>query len=138
MKHENNDPSTIEGLLALQEAFDKKVQGDPRFANLDKRHKLNSLANFMISESQEFKECLGFLFNDTDKWWKNHDSTSSGAFQTWIPVDNTNYDHLLTESIDMLHVLLSIWSNMGVKANDVVNAYIEKNKINFERQNNNY
>lgn len=119
----------LEDLFEKQGDFDDTVQGDPRLPKwddeepyLEGQRRINALLNFMISESEEAKEALGFLKNDQVKWWKN----------------KIKWDDVFEETIDMLHVILSIWRNMGKNAKDVHEKYIKKWTINFQRQENGY
>lgn len=114
----------LQKLIDKQIKFDKTVQDDERFRDLDKREKINALLNFMVSEVYEVKEDLGFLWNDQDKWWKNRHYS-----------DNTDYEHVREEMIDVLHVWLSIAHRIGFDTSEkIMKKYIEKNKINFNRQ----
>ena len=62
------------------------------------------------------------LLNEVNyKWWKNPKEVDDNAVKE--------------EIVDMLHFFVSICLYAGVSAKDLYDAYIEKNKENFDRQN---
>ena len=61
------------------------------------------------------------LLNEVNyKWWKNPKEVDDNAVKE--------------EIVDMLHFFVSICLYAGVSAKDLYDAYIEKNKENFDRQ----
>ena len=63
-----------------------------------------------------------------DKNWKNWKKTKT----------EVNREDLLDEIVDVYHVIINMTLYLGFDANDVINRFFEKNKVNFERQENNY
>jgi len=130
----------LKDLFTKQKDFDDRVQSDSRLPSwsepefiqhdgfkiknkyIEGQRRINALLNFMQSEVSEAKEALGFLANDQVKWWKN----------------TIKWDHFMEETIDILHVLLSIWLNINATSDDVYNEYKRKWAINHSRQDNKY
>lgn len=66
--------------------------------------------------------------------WKNPDKIKFG----WKQTNFFNEDKLLVELIDMLHFYINICLACGFSADDITNAYLNKNKINEKRKENGY
>ena len=70
---------------------------------------------------------LGEILEENQKWknWRKK-------------VPPVNYENLLVEVVDAFHFLINIALFLGFGADEVYSKFIEKNKENLHRQNNNY
>ena len=89
------------------------------------KHGYNSLSNKWLGnyltalndESRELKDELLW------KWWSK---------------DNLDMQNIRVEIVDQLHFWMSLAMSAGLDAEDVYLLYEQKNKINLQRQNNEY
>lgn len=78
-------------------------------------------ASFLIEEIVEMTRELKY-----SKPWKQYDwDNTKDAEQT---------QKVKEEAIDALHFMLNIFNALGMSEQDILNAYLEKNKLNHERQ----
>ena len=63
------------------------------------------------------------------KWWSNRVGNKSGV----EPGSLQQVDEIRVEIVDALHFLVNLALLTGMSADDLYNAYLEKNKINHER-----
>ena len=57
------------------------------------------------------------------KWWKK---------------DEEDWDNIKIELVDMLHFWVSMCTVAGIDADDVIDLYLKKNKLNHKRQDEGY
>ena len=76
--------------------------------------------NFELALKQESAEAIDSL---NWKWWKK---------------DEEDWDNIKIELVDMLHFWVSMCTVAGLSAEDVVELYFKKNKLNAERQKQGY
>lgn len=80
-------------------------------------------ASFLIEETVEMTRELKY-----SKPWKQYD---------WDNIkDAEQTQKVKEEAIDALHFMLNIFNALGMSEQDILNAYLEKNKLNHERQSN--
>ena len=91
----------------------KDIQNDPE---LKKRWFLN----FELALKQESAEAIDSL---NWKWWKK---------------DGDDWDNIKIELVDMLHFWVSMCTIAGLSAEEVVDLYFKKNKLNHDRQDGGY
>lgn len=78
------------------------------------------LANYLTAlddESRELREELLW------KWWSK---------------DSLNMQNIRVEIVDQLHFWISLALTAGMDADKVFDIYLQKNRVNIERQNNDY
>lgn len=71
---------------------------------------------------------LGEAGDEVNRWWK-HDRKEPEAL-------DRRHDKIVEEMIDALHFYLGALLILGVDGKELADVYINKNKINFERQKN--
>ncbi len=76
--------------------------------------------DFELALRQESAEAIDSL---NWKWWKK---------------DNDDWDNVKIELVDMLHFWVSMCTVAGLTAEDVINLYFKKNKLNHKRQEEGY
>ncbi len=89
--------------------------------NLTEEQQIQWLLNYCRAMSQEIAELTDSV---PWKWWAH--------YQTF---DRQNAK---VEIIDLFHFLISAAQVLGMSAEDVFHAYMEKNRINFQRQESGY
>jgi len=75
---------------------------------------------FELALRQESAEAIDSL---NWKWWKK---------------DEEDWDNIKIELVDMLHFWVSMCTVAGIDADDVINLYLKKNKLNHKRQDEGY
>lgn len=60
------------------------------------------------------------------------------CFKHWSSKPASDKSVILEEYIDVLHFFLSIANQLGFSEEDIERAYMQKNQVNFERQDQNY
>ena len=76
--------------------------------------------NFELALRQESCEAIDSL---SWKWWKKTDD---------------DWDNIKIELVDMLHFWVSMCTVAGLDAQEVVDLYFKKNKLNHDRQDQGY
>jgi len=71
------------------------------------------------------QECAELMDSTNWKWWRTK-------------VDLFDPQNVKVELVDILHFWMSACQVMGMSPEDVVRMYVEKNKVNFERQKDGY
>ncbi len=64
--------------------------------------------------------------------------TDSVPWKWWAKYQKFDKQNARVEVVDMFHFLISLAQVLGMSAEDVYAAYIQKNQVNFERQANGY
>ena len=106
-------------IISTEEIYDT-IDLTNHLANRQK----NAIAycNAIIMEVCELMVALGF------KWW-------SVDTKNWFNVkESAQYKHLVEEYIDILHFVISLGITLGLKPDQMIKAYEEKNKENIDRQ----
>ena len=86
----------------------------------DPEFRRKKFLEFELALRQESSEAIDSL---NWKWWKK---------------DTDDWDNVKIELIDMLHFWVSMCTVAGVTAQEVVDLYLKKNKLNHTRQNEGY
>lgn len=103
----------LEHIFTLQAAFDEKLARQ--------RQLEGDLETWIQREVLAIVSELGELLAEVNfKWWKNPQ-----------PVDT---DAVKEELVDILHFFVSMCLKAGFDAEDIYQAYLEKNQENFRRQ----
>lgn len=100
---------------------------------------------------EEFVDCVHFLLSIGNYSGFTYSQGEPMDIQVYEMIDITplfiNFYHsvnrfrsepLPNSYVDMWSYLFSIGNKLGITENDIYNAYLEKNKINFERQESGY
>ena len=64
--------------------------------------------------------------------------TDSVPWKWWAKYQKFDKQNARVEVVDLFHFLMSAAMVLGMSAEDVYNAYMEKNKVNFQRQDSGY
>ena len=130
MKNKQSIFLLVGGLLlstGCSSVFDKQIELNKRInASLyddikkDPELKRKWFLNFEKALSQESAEAIDSL---NWKWWKK---------------DADDWDNVKVELVDMLHFWVSMCTIADLDANDVLELYFKKNKLNFKRQDEGY
>lgn len=64
--------------------------------------------------------------------------TDSVPWKWWAKYQKYDRQNARVEIVDILHFLVSAAQVVGLTAQDIYEAYLEKNKVNFQRQDSGY
>lgn len=64
--------------------------------------------------------------------------TDSVPWKWWAKYQKFDQQNARVEVVDLFHFLISLAQVLGMSAEDVYRCYLEKNKVNFERQESGY
>ena len=113
--------------MNLEDVFEKQIELNSRInpslyedIKTDPELRRQWFLNFEKALSQESAEAIDSL---NWKWWKK---------------DDDDWDNVKIELVDMLHFWVSMCSVAGLSAQDVVDLYFKKNKLNHDRQDQGY
>jgi dimeric dUTPase (all-alpha-NTP-PPase superfamily) len=117
----NQGSNSLDTIFDMQSDLNKRVISnfDEIIKDPDERRKW--FFNMSLALTQEMAETTNEL---QFKWWK------SGGEDKW--------DNVKKELVDEFHFFVSRCVIAGMNAGDLFNMYVDKNKINHERQNNEY
>ena len=86
----------------------------------DPEIKRQRFLQYMLALQQEGAEAVNSL---NWKWWKK---------------DEEDWDNIKVELVDMLHFWVSMCTIAGMSAEEVIDMYFKKNKLNHDRQDKGY
>lgn len=84
---------------------------------------------------------------DKTKWILNYcramsqemaELTDSVPWKWWAKYQKFDEQNARVEVVDLLHFLISMAQVLGMSADDVFQAYLKKNEVNFKRQETGY
>lgn len=114
----------LENMMTLQYLFQFRLGQMPVPAEQRTQYVMNNML-YTEAEGHEFlREIEGF------KSWKHYDWNQDEK--------DKHYKAALEEFVDMIHFVLNIAIAMGFSADDIYEAYIAKNIVNHQRQDNGY
>ena len=109
----------MEKMFQMQKKLNKRIGVDTD--SFDDEQRVKWLLNYARALGQELAELIDSV---PWKWW--------AKYQT---LDKHN---VKVEIVDMFHFLISLAQTAGLSAEDVYNSYMNKNKVNFDRQKSGY
>lgn len=109
----------LEHIFEMQNKLNKRIGVDTD--NMNEQDKIKWTLNYCRALGQEIAELTDSV---PWKWWAKYQK-----------FDNQNAK---VEVVDMFHFLISLAQVLDLSAEDVYNGYLEKNKINFARQDSGY
>lgn len=112
-------PDHLEVLFDMQEALNRRIGVDTR--EMTDEERVHWVLNYCRAMSQELAELTDSV---PWKWW--------AKYQTF------DVQNCRVEVVDMLHFLISLAQVLGMSAEDVFQAYVKKNEVNFQRQDTGY
>ena len=109
----------------MQDMFDKQAELNRRIGvdtvAMPEEEQPQWILNYCRAMSQELAELTDSV---PWKWW--------AKYQTY------NKQNARVEIVDLFHFLISLAQVAGLSAADVHRLYLEKNKVNFQRQDSGY
>jgi len=110
------------------------------------------MLNDMFDKQAQLNRRIGVdcsQMNDPDqqKWLLNYcramtqeiaELTDSVPWKWWAKYQTFDKQNARVEIVDLFHFLISAALVMGMSAEDVHRTYVEKNKVNFQRQDSGY
>ncbi len=109
----------LQALFDMQKKLNKRIGVDTD--NMDDKEKQKWILNYCRAMSQEISELVDSV---PWKWWAKY--------------QNFDEQNIKVEIIDIFHFLISAAQVMGLTAEDVHRIYMQKNKVNFDRQEKGY
>ncbi len=89
----------------------------------------------------------GMSDEDKTKWILNYtramtqelaELTDSVPWKWWAKYQKFDEQNARVEVVDLFHFLISMAQVLGMSADDVFQAYVKKNEVNFKRQDSGY
>jgi len=103
----------LDEIFALQKKFDEELLRIRNIGHIPWNEWIQKEVLAVVSE-------LGELLNEVSfKWWKNQEVNREGVKE---------------ELVDILHFFISMCIKAGISADELFEAYVKKNKENFNRQ----
>lgn len=109
----------LEHIFEMQNKLNKRIGVDTD--NMNEQDEIKWTLNYCRALSQEIAEL-----------------TDSVPWKWWAKYQKFDKQNAKVEVVDMFHFLISLAQVLGLSAGDVYNGYLEKNKINFARQDSGY
>lgn len=109
----------LKGMFAKQAELNRRIGVDT--TNLSEGEQPEWVLNYCRALSQETAELIDSV---PWKWWANYQE-----------YDKQN---ARVEIVDLFHFLISLAQVAGMSAEDVYDIYMQKNKVNFDRQDSGY
>jgi len=108
-------PDQLRELWRLQQALNERI--GVQMVGMTEAEKTQWVLNYCRAMTQEIAELTDSV---PWKWWANYQK-----------FDEQN---ARVEVVDLFHFLISLAQVLGMSADDVFNAYLKKNEVNFQRQ----
>ena len=112
-------PDQLRELFRMQKSLNERI--GVRTEGMSDEEKTKWLLNYCRAMSQEIAEL-----------------TDSVPWKWWARYQKFDEQNARVEVIDLFHFLISLAQVLGLSADDVFNAYVRKNEVNFKRQESGY
>lgn len=109
----------LESIFDLQKQLNSRIGVET--SGLDDQEKTKWLLNYTRAMQQELAEL-----------------TDSVPWKWWARYQEFDQQNARVEVVDLFHFLISLAQVLGMTADDIYEAYLRKNAINHERQDNGY
>jgi dimeric dUTPase (all-alpha-NTP-PPase superfamily) len=106
-------------LFRMQKALNERI--GVYTDKFDEAQKIKWVLNYTRAMTQEIAEL-----------------TDSVPWKWWAKYQKFDEQNARVEVVDLFHFLISLAQTLGMSADDVYDAYVKKNKVNFERQESGY
>ena len=113
------NPDQLRELWRMQKALNDRI--GVQMEGMSEEEKTKWILNYSRAMTQEIAELVDSV---PWKWWAKYQK-----------FDEQN---ARVEVVDLFHFLISMAQVLGMSADDVFNAYIKKNEVNFKRQESGY
>lgn len=112
-------PDQLRELFRMQKALNERI--GVFTDQMDEAEKTKWILNYTRAMSQELAEL-----------------TDSVPWKWWAKYQNFDAQNARVEVVDLFHFLISLAQVLGMSADDLFNAYVKKNEVNFKRQETGY
>jgi dimeric dUTPase (all-alpha-NTP-PPase superfamily) len=112
-------PDQLRELFRMQKALNERI--GVRTEGMSAEDKTQWLLNYCRAMSQEIAEL-----------------TDSVPWKWWAKYQKFDEQNARVEVVDLFHFLISLAQVLGLSADDVFQAYVRKNEVNFKRQETGY
>ncbi len=109
----------FEQLFRMQKALNERI--GVRTTGMSEEEQTKWLLNYTRAMTQELAEL-----------------TDSVPWKWWAKYQKFDGQNARVEVVDLFHFLISMAQVLGMSADDVFNAYVKKNEVNFQRQDSGY
>ena len=109
----------LEELFRMQQALNERI--GVRTTGMSEEEQTKWLLNYSRAIGQEMAELIDSV---PWKWWAKYQKFDA--------------QNARVEVVDLFHFLISMAQVLGMSAEDVFNAYVKKNEVNFQRQDSGY
>jgi dimeric dUTPase (all-alpha-NTP-PPase superfamily) len=109
----------LKSIFDMQASLNKKIGVDTE--NMSEEKQPEWILNYCRAMSQEIAEL-----------------TDSVPWKWWAKYQKYDKQNARVEVVDLFHFLVSLAQVLGMRAEDVYEAYCQKNKVNFQRQDSGY
>jgi dimeric dUTPase (all-alpha-NTP-PPase superfamily) len=113
------NPDQLRELFRMQKALNERI--GVHTDTMDEAEKTKWVLNYCRAMSQEMAEL-----------------TDSVPWKWWAKYQKFDEQNARVEVVDLFHFLISIAQVLGMSADDVFQAYVKKNEVNFKRQDSGY
>ncbi len=114
-----NEPDQLRELFRMQKALNERI--GVKTDDMTEAEKAQWLLNYCRAMTQEIAEL-----------------TDSVPWKWWAKYQKFDEQNARVEVVDLFHFLISAAQVLGMSADDVFNAYVKKNQVNFQRQDSGY
>jgi dimeric dUTPase (all-alpha-NTP-PPase superfamily) len=112
-------PDQLRELFRMQKALNERI--GVRTEGMTEAERIQWVLNYCRAMSQEIAEL-----------------TDSVPWKWWAKYQKFDQQNARVEVVDLFHFLISLAQVLGMSADDVFQAYVKKNEINFKRQESGY
>ena len=112
-------PDQLRELFRMQKALNERI--GVHTDNMTDEQKTEWTLNYCRAMSQELAEL-----------------TDSVPWKWWAKYQKLDEQNARVEVVDLFHFLISLAQVLGMSADDVYEAYLKKNEVNFQRQESGY
>jgi len=112
-------PDQVRELFQMQQAHNTRI--GVQTESMSDEEKVKWVLNYCRAMSQEIAEL-----------------TDSVPWKWWAKYQKFDQQNARVEVVDLFHFLISLAQVLGMSADDVFNAYVRKNEVNFKRQETGY
>ena len=109
----------FEELFRMQQSLNERI--GVRTRGMSEEEQTRWILNYTRAMTQEIAEL-----------------TDSVPWKWWAKYQKFDAQNAKVEVVDLFHFLISLAQVLGMSADDVFNAYVKKNEVNFKRQESGY
>ena len=114
-----SQPDQLRELFSMQKSLNERI--GVHTEDMTDEQKTKWTLNYCRAMSQELAEL-----------------TDSVPWKWWAKYQKLDEQNARVEVVDLFHFLISLAQVLGMSADDVFEAYMKKNEVNFQRQDSGY